>query len=263
MNYKVLILDLDGTVYTDGKPIKNVINQLNAFSAAGNQIFYLSNNTSVSVSHYFEKLTKLGLTVRIDDIVTPTIIAGKFLKRKFNQGYMVGTSSFIGEMEGKYLLKNTTENPEFVLLSFDREVTYEKLMLACKFLNQGVPYYITHIDLACPSEFGPIPDCGSLSLLLETVTGKKPMEHFGKPSDKMVEFISRLIHGVNPDEVLMAGDRLYTDILLGNKLGVKTLVVLSGETKMKDVERNTEFRLSHCANTLSEYLDGQDLIKLP
>jgi HAD superfamily hydrolase (TIGR01450 family) len=262
MNYKVLILDLDGTVYTDGKPIKNIIHQLNAFTTAGNKIFYLSNNTSVSVSHYLDKLTKLGLVVSIEEIITPTIIAGIFLRANYNKGYMVGTSSFLAEMQGKYMLEQDTLNPEFVLLSFDREITYDKFMLACKFLNQDIPYYITHIDLACPSEFGPIPDCGSLSLVLETVTGRKPLEHFGKPSDRMVEFISNLIQDYAPDEVLMAGDRLYTDILLGNKLGVQTLVVLSGETKMDHVERNTDFRLSHCAHTLSEYLDGQDLIQV-
>jgi len=260
MNYKVLILDLDGTVYTDGKPIKNIINQLNAFTAEGNKVFYLSNNTSVSVSHYLDKLTKLGLAVSIEQIITPTIIAGIFLKANYNKGYMVGTNSFLAEMQGTYLLEQDSLSPEFVLLSFDREITFEKFMLACKFLNQNVPYYITHIDLACPSEFGPIPDCGSLSLVLETVTGKKPIEHFGKPSNMMVEFIRNLIQDYAPGDVLMAGDRLYTDISLGNKLGVQTLVVLSGETKMDHVERNTEFHVSHCANTLSEFLHGQDLI---
>lgn len=262
MEYKVLILDLDGTVYTDGKPIKNIVNQLNSFTASGNSIYYLSNNTSVSVFHYRDKLKKLGLEVALDEIVTPTIIAGNFLKSKYHQGYMVGTSSFIEEMETKYLLKNDAENPEFVLLAFDREVTYDKLMIACRFLNQGIPYYITHIDLACPSTFGPIPDCGSLSLLLETVTGQKPLEHFGKPSVKMVEYISNLISGVDREQVLMAGDRLYTDILLGNKLGVRTLVVLSGETKLEHVTQNTEFEISHCADTLSEFLEGQDLMQV-
>ena len=262
MDYKVLILDLDGTVYTDGKPIRNIVNQLNEFRAQGNKVYYLSNNTSVSVLHYLKKLTKLGLKVELGEIVTPTIIAGNFLRSKYSTGYMVGTTSFVEEMETKYLLKNDAINPEFVLLSFDREVTYEKLMIACRFLNQGIPYYITHIDLACPSAFGPIPDCGSLSLLLETVTGQKPLEHFGKPSLKMVEYISSMIRDVNPEQVLMVGDRLYTDILLGNKLGVRTLVVLSGETKLEHVEQNTEFGVTHCANTLSEFLEGQDLMQV-
>jgi 4-nitrophenyl phosphatase len=71
-----------------------------------------------------------------------------------------------------------------------------------------------------------------------------------------------LIEGVNPDEILMGGDRLYTDILLGNKLGVKTLVVLSGETQLEDVQKNTEFELTHCAYTLSEFLEGKEVNQL-
>jgi len=217
MGYKVLILDLDGTVYTDGKPIKDIIDRLNGYKIKGNKIFYLSNNTSVSISHYYDKLVKLGLNVSIDEIITPTIIAAKYLKEKYTQGYIVGTRSFINEMENKYSIINNSENPEFVLATFDRELTYEKLATASKFINQNIPYYITHIDLACPSENGPIPDCGSISLLLESVTKVKPIENFGKPSLRMVEYISTLIQGVNRDEVLMVGDRLYTDMALGNK----------------------------------------------
>jgi 4-nitrophenyl phosphatase len=262
MRYKVLILDLDGTVYTDGKPIRNIIAQLNAYKAAGNRIFYLSNNTSVSVSHYLVKLSKLGLDVAIEEIITPTIIAGRYLKSKYDRGYIVGTTSFVTEMENKYGIRNDAAEPEFVLLTFDRELTYEKLMLASRFLNQGLPFYITHIDLACPSEFGPIPDCGSISLLMETVTRRKPQEHFGKPSPQMVDYIRGLLEGVNPEEVLMGGDRLYTDILLGNKLGVKTLLVLSGESKLEDARKNTEFEVTHCAHTLSEFFEGKEVNQL-
>lgn len=262
MGYKVMILDLDGTVYTDGKPIRNIIDQLNSYKAKGNRIFYLSNNTSVSVSHYLVKLRKLGLDVVIDEIITPTIIAGRYLKSKYDRGYLMGTVSFVGEMEDKYGIVNDEIDPEFVLLSFDRELTYHKLMLASRFLNKGLPFFITHIDLACPSEFGPIPDCGSISLLMETVTRRKPEEHFGKPSAHMVDYIRNLISGVDPSEVLMGGDRLYTDILLGNKLGVKTLLVLSGESKLEDFKKNTEFALSHCADTLSEFLEGKEVNQL-
>jgi 4-nitrophenyl phosphatase len=262
MRYKVLILDLDGTVYTDGKPIRNVIAQLNTYKAEGNRVYYLSNNTSVSVSHYYEKLTKLGLDVTIGEIITPTIIAGKYLKNKYDRGYIVGTGSFVTEMSHKYGIINDVSEPQFVLLSFDRELTYQKLMLASKFLNLGLPFYITHIDLACPSEFGPIPDCGSISLLMETVTRRKPQEHFGKPSVQMVAYIAKLLSGVDPDDILMVGDRLYTDILLGNKIGVKTLLVLSGESSLEDVKKNTEFKLTHCAYTLSEFLEGKEVNQL-
>ncbi|MGN7205178.1 HAD-IIA family hydrolase [Pedobacter sp. SAFR-022] len=259
MHYKVLVLDLDGTVYTDGKPIKDVITKLNDYKRRGNAVFYLSNNTSVSVSHYLTKLEKLGLQVSISEIVTPTIIAAAYLKEKYERGYMLGTKSFIAEMESAYGLQQDDELPEFVLAAFDRELTYDKLETACKFINQRIPYYITHIDLACPSENGPIPDCGAISMLLESVTKTKPEADFGKPSDRMNDYISKLIVSFNKDEVLMVGDRLYTDMALGNKLGVKTLLVLSGESKYQDVENNTSVLLSHCSETLSDFLDGREL----
>jgi len=262
INYKVLILDLDGTVYVDGKPIKGIISKLNEFKNQGNEIFYLSNNTSVSRSFYLDKLSALGLTVKESEIVTPVSVAGLFLGEKFKKGFIIGTNSFVKELENSYGIKNEINNPEFVLIAFDKELSYEKLQKGCEHINSGTPYFITHIDLACPSEKGPIPDCGSISLLMENVTNVKPKENFGKPSLRMRNYIEDIIKNYSKSDVLMVGDRLYTDIALGNILGVQTLLVLSGESKQIDYEINKTFIVNHCSDTLSDFMDGNELKKI-
>lgn len=257
-DYKVLVLDLDGTVYTDGKPIKDIIQKLNQYKKNGNAIYYLSNNTSVSVANYYKKLEKLGLDVSDGEVISPGIIASQYLKNKYSRGYMLGTESFLSEMTDTYGLVQDEHDPEFVLVTFDRELNYAKLMVACKFINRGIPYYITHIDLACPTEDGPIPDCGAISLMIESVTRVKPVADFGKPSDRMVDYLATQIEGIERQQVLMVGDRLYTDMALGNKLGIHTLLVLSGESQWEDVEKNDSVSLSHCAETLADFLEGKE-----
>tara|TARA_R110002074_G_scaffold178220_4_gene341776 strand:- start:19962 stop:20747 length:786 start_codon:yes stop_codon:yes gene_type:complete len=261
MDYKALILDLDGTVYVDGKPIKDIVSKLNRLREKGVTIIYLSNNTTVSRSVYYEKLKNLGLNITSGQIVTPITIAGAYLKKKYKKGYTVGTKSFRDELESEFGIIQETENPEFVLIAFDNEVTYEKLKIASSHINNGIPYYITHIDLACPSENGPIPDCGSIALLIESVTRKKYKLDFGKPSDEMAAHIIYLVRDIPKEKILMVGDRLYTDIALGNKMRVQTLAVMTGETKLKDVKENTiqQFSPTHSAETLADFIDGNKL----
>lgn len=261
MNYRALILDLDGTVYVDGKPIKDVVTKLNNYKKTGNRIIYLSNNTTVGRSVYYEKLTKLGLNMTDGQVVTPITIAGPFLRKRHTKGFMVATNSFIDEMADSFGILNEEVNPEFVLVAFDNEVTYEKLKIACEHINSGVPYYITHIDLACPSEKGPIPDCGALALLIEKVTNKKHIMDFGKPSDEMAACILGLLKDVPKSQILLGGDRLYTDISLGNKLGVRTLLVLTGESDLGDIQlpENTGYHVDYCANNLADFLDNHVL----
>lgn len=261
MNYKALILDLDGTVYVDSKPIRDIISKLNKFKEEGNKLIYLSNNTTVSRSVYYQKLTKLGLNVSDGEVVTPITIAGAYLAKKYKKGYTVGTKSFLTELEQCFKIAQNEVDPEFVLITFDNELTYEKLRIACQHINNGIPYYITHIDLACPSEKGPIPDCGSIALLVESTTAQKPVKDFGKPSEEMVAHIQSLIPHIPKSEVLMGGDRLYTDIALGNKLGVQTLLVLTGESNYEDItsRKNSSFIVNHCSETLADFMDDIEI----
>jgi HAD superfamily hydrolase (TIGR01450 family) len=250
---QTLILDLDGTVYLDGKPIKNIVEDLNFFKQKGNDIFYLSNNTSLSKQTYLEKLKNLNLTVDFDDIITPTTIAGAYLSKKYSKGFFLGTKDFSNELYDFYNISYDENNPEFVLIAFDKELTYCKLELACKFINKGTPFYITHIDIACPTINGPMPDCGSISKLIEIVTNKKPICDFGKPSMKMVDFINKKIK--SHDKTLMVGDRIYTDMVIGEKLGVKNLLVFSGESKLEDFKENKNIRIDFCSETLSDFIN--------
>ena len=168
--------------------------------------------------------------------------------------FVVGTKSM-----QNYISQNdiniSSEVPEYVVLGYDTELTYDKLKHAAIHLNNGVELLATHCDVVCPTPNGPIPDIGSFLALIEASTGKKPIKIFGKPSVDMVEqIISR--HGTNKEDIVVIGDRLYTDMNLARNIGCNFICVLSGETCRNDIENlmdNPELIVNDVGDLLNQY----------
>jgi NagD protein len=145
----------------------------------------------------------------------------------------VGTRSFEAEIDASELERTDTE-PDAVILAFDRSLTYAKLERACLLLREGLPFYATNPDKVCPTEYGYIPDCGSMAALLHEATGRMP-QFIGKPHPTMVGMaLSKL--GATPGSTAMVGDRVYTDMQMAYNAGIASILVLSGETRESDLE---------------------------
>ena len=119
-----------------------------------------------------------------------------------------------------------------LLLGFDTELYYKKLEICVKLLDKGVDYIATHLDLVCPVEWGNAPDIGLVIHDLEVCTGRRPLI-IGKPQPTMV-YSALKKYGATPEETVLIGDRLYTDIACGNNAGIDTILVLSGEGTAED-----------------------------
>jgi HAD superfamily hydrolase (TIGR01450 family) len=128
-----------------------------------------------------------------------------------------------------------SSQPEYVILGYDTELTYDKLKEAALFLQNKVELIATHCDLVCPTPDGPLPDVGSMLALFEKATGKKPFRIFGKPNPEMIAHVLKR-HKVKPQDALMIGDRIYTDMELANRIRCDFILVLSGETQPSEVK---------------------------
>ena len=122
-----------------------------------------------------------------------------------------------------------------VLLGYDTELTYEKLVNCVRLLDMGADYVATHPDLVCPTEKGNEPDIGLVIHSLNVCTGREPVV-IGKPQPQMV-YSALKKYGAAPEETVLIGDRLYTDIACGNNAGIDTILVLSGEGTVEDCEK--------------------------
>ena len=148
--------------------------------------------------------------------------------------YVVGTPSLINEFK-TFNMPLVDENPDIVILGFDTTLTYEKISKACHYIRNGCTYYGINPDWNCPMEGGTfIPDCGSMAKLVEASTGRFP-EFFGKPSKHTLDYIIKET-GYKPEEIAIVGDRLYTDIAVADGSDVTSILVLSGESTLEDVE---------------------------
>ena len=126
------------------------------------------------------------------------------------------------------------EDAPIVVASFDTTLTYDKLEKACRYIREGAEFISTHPDFNCPVEGGFIPDSGAICALITASTGKLP-RYFGKPYEDTLQIIEEF-SGVARADMVVVGDRLYTDIALGAKHGVASVLVLSGETTLEDLE---------------------------
>lgn len=234
---KNFLLDLDGTLYLGDKLFPSTPRFLEKLKVTGRKKLFLTNNSSKSVNAYIEKLKRQGLDASRDDVLTSGSATISFLRRenKGNKIFLMGTPSL--ELEflqaGFELVED--ERPDFVVLGFDRTLNYEKILLASRFLLQGVPFVATHPDLVCPTEDLPIPDTGAMIKLFEASTNVSP-KIIGKPNREMAEAAMEKL-GAKPDETAIVGDRYYTDMEMGFRAGFTSILVLSGETKAGDVKK--------------------------
>ena len=136
------------------------------------------------------------------------------------------------------MLTGKEQSADIVVTSFDTTLTYEKLDNACRLVRGGAEYLSTHPDFNCPTETGFIPDSGAIAAFVTASTGKTPT-YFGKPYKETIEMICEATD-TTTDKMCIFGDRLYTDIAVGKRHGVTAVLVLSGETKMEDVDAAAE-----------------------
>ena len=235
---RLFLLDMDGTLYLDDRLFDKVPEFLSHVRRIGGRYLFLTNNSSRGVEGYMEKLSRMGIPTAPEDYLTSVDAAIDHLRR-FHAGekcYVFGTRAFYGQLQTAGI--PVTDRPEndvdILLCGFDRELTFRKLEDACILLNRGVTWLATNPDWVCPTWYGSVPDCGSVCRMLTTATGREPTV-IGKPQPEMA-LLAMERTGFSPEQTVLLGDRLYTDVACGVNAGIDTVFVLSGEGTMADID---------------------------
>ena len=236
---KLFLLDMDGTIYLDNDLFDGTLDFLDYVKKIGGRYIFLTNNSSKSVDKYIEKLESLGITAGVDDFLTSTNATVLYLKKKnYHKIYALGTESFKEQLAeaGLPITDVLEDGIDCLCMGFDTELTFKKLEDACILLRDDIDYIATNPDWVCPTWYGYVPDCGSVSQMICNATGKMP-KFIGKPQPDMA-LLAMEKTGYSKEETAVMGDRLYTDIACGVNAGISTIFVLSGEGTMADVEKN-------------------------
>ena len=233
---RLYLLDMDGTIYLDDQLFEGVIPFLEHIKAVGGRYLFLTNNSSKSVDKYIQKLASLGISATAEDFFTSVDATVHYLKGKtYQKIYAFGTASFKEQLakNGLPITDRREEGIDCLCMGFDTELTFQKLEDACILLGQGVEYVATNPDWVCPTWYGSVPDCGSVSEMLYNATKRRPL-FIGKPKPE-IALLAMEKAGFSPEQTAIVGDRLYTDIACGNNAGITSIFVLSGEGTMEDV----------------------------
>lgn len=249
------ILDLDGTIYLENKLLKGSLDFLNKLKNQQKDFVFLTNNSSKNRADYQQKLAELGIDISPEKVINSGEITAAHLttkntktnSNKNKQGkriFLLGTESLKLEMErfGHTIVNQEKNLPQkaatvdYVVLGFDKSLTYQKLWLAHDLILAGVDYVATHPDLVCPLKGGRTqPDCGAMIELLAASTGKRP-QIIGKPAQTTVNYIVERFQ-LEKSDLAMVGDRLYTDMKMAKEAGITGILVLSGETSAADLKQ--------------------------
>jgi len=238
-NKKLFLLDMDGTIYLDTELFDGTIDFLEYVKSIGGKYMFVTNNSSKSVDKYIEKLASLGINSTADDFLTSTNATISYLNKKnYKKIYAFGTESFQVQLSEANLPITTKldDDIDCLCMGFDTELTFQKLEDACILLGRGVDYIATNPDWVCPTWYGFVPDCGSVSEMLYNATKRRP-QFIGKPQPAMIELAIEKT-GFSKEEAIVIGDRLYTDIASGVNAGISSAFVLSGEGTMEDLEKS-------------------------
>ncbi|MBR2323493.1 MAG: HAD-IIA family hydrolase [Clostridia bacterium] len=235
-NAECFVFDLDGTVYIGGKLIDGAKETIDYLRKTGKKVIFLTNNCSVSKEYYVKKINAIGIDVEEKDVYTAGNATIRYLNlnHKGKTVYLVGTNALKEEFI-KGGITVVEDKPDIVCVSYDKEINYEKLVKATRFLTQGALYIATHPDINCPAEPVYEPDVGALMALIEKSCKKTPSVICGKPYKPIADGIAEFV-GVDFDKIAMVGDRITTDIAFGVNNGLIATMVLSGESTEKDVE---------------------------
>ena len=240
---KLFLFDMDGTLYLGNQLYPFTIELLNTIKANGGKYLFMTNNSSKSVLDYVKKLEKLGIQATREEFMTSSQ-ATAFYLHKYHEGqrlYVCGTQSLKEEFRNEgFTVTTNLDEVDCIVMGFDTELTFQKLHDVSYLLltRPELPYIATNPDLVCPTEFGSVPDCGSVCIGIKNATGREPIV-IGKPSPLMPQLAMENL-GVSKEETCVVGDRIYTDVKSGLNAGITGILVLSGETTREILEASED-----------------------
>ena len=255
---KYFLFDIDGTLAVDDTLFDGSRELIAYIDETGGKAFYITNNSMKSRKDYRKKFARWGIETKEEQFMTASYATCRYLERHY-QGkklFVLGTPSFVEEVEsfGLKVTDQVEADVACVVAGFDRTLDYGKVEKACELLfRPEVDYIGTNPDLRCPTSYGFMPDCGGICQMLNVTVEREPL-YIGKPNPAIV---SMCMEQVNADkrEVLVVGDRLYTDIACGINAGVETALVYTGEAREEDLAR-TQYQPDYIYQDIRELYEA-------
>jgi 4-nitrophenyl phosphatase len=233
MNYRGAIVDLDGTVYRGASILPGARRGIETLRNAGLDVCFFSNNPTKSPTEFADRLAGMGLTVDSDAVQSAAAVTTEYLAREHadDRVFVVGSSGLCSQLEAADL--TLTDDPtacDVLVASYDRGFDYDSMTAGLRALDTGAAFVGTDPDVTIPTGEGrSVPGSGAIINAIAGVAEREPDRIVGKPSQEALDAACSRLDAA-PDECLVVGDRLDTDIAMGERGGLTTVLVLTGAT---------------------------------
>ncbi len=239
---KLAIFDLDGVIYRGDSLIPNTDNIITELKEHNIKVVYNSNNSTATRETYVKRLKNFNIESDVSDFYTSASITSTEITRikKKAKIFVIGEIGLKSELkaQGHNVIEEISNynDIDFVIVGLDRNFEYKKLAIAQKCILEGkAQFYATNADSTLPVARGLKPGAGVMVNALIICTSKEPVRIFGKPEPFGINLILNDTK-ISANKTCIFGDRLNTDILAGNRAGIKTVAVLTGVTTMEMIE---------------------------
>jgi HAD superfamily hydrolase (TIGR01450 family) len=230
--------DLDGTVYLGEQLLPEAGETIADIRAHGGRVVFVTNKPLSSAADYAAKLTRLGVPASREDVVTALDSLLRYLGDHHRRArLLVVAEPLVAETltASGFTVVTDPAQAELVIVSFDRTFDYAKLEAAYRAVrHHGAAIVATNPDPYCPTPDGGLPDCAAMLAAIEACTGARAEAVLGKPSAAMGEALLERL-GTSPQDAALVGDRLTTDVAMGQRVGMSGVLVLSGATSAESL----------------------------
>ncbi len=240
-NINALIIDMDGVLWHGNQALPGLTDFFDALRAHKIAFVLATNNASQTPQQYISKLASMGVTVDEHEILTSAMATAHYLSEQFTPAetriFVIGeTGTRTPLLNLGYTLTEIDEiNADIVVCGLDKQLTWKKLATAALNLQNGAHFIATNADTTLPTEQGFVPGNGATLAALQQATGIHPVI-IGKPETNMYQQALRILN-TSTENTLVIGDRLDTDILGAVKSNIPSVMVLSGISTRKDIEK--------------------------
>lgn len=253
--FRGALVDLDGTVWRGSTPVPGAEAGIRALQEAGVPIVFVTNNTGIRPETFADRLDDLGIDVAGDDladrVVTATTATAEYLAETHPDAevYVVGRQAVSDAIRERGLTVVEEGPADVVVAAFTRDLNYALMKRTLRAFRSDTLFVATNPDRTTPAEDGVAPGAGYVVGAVEGMTGRDPLV-VGKPSTRLAEMaLARL--DADPEDCLIVGDRIDTDVLMGERAGMETALVLSGTSTRADAEAG-EFEPDHVIESLAD-----------
>ena len=236
--FEAYIFDLDGTLYLDERPIPGAPETVAQLRAEGAQVAFVTNNPLAGPAVCAQRLTSIGIPATAAEVITSVDALIDYLDAHHPRCRVLPVAEPVvieSLAAAGYTITTEPGETDVVVVSFDRTFDYAKLHAAYRAVRErGAAIVATNPDPYCPTADGGLPDCAAMLAAIEACTGAVAEAIVGKPSRQMVETVLRRV-AVDPAHAAVIGDRLMTDVAMGQAAGATGVLVLSGATAAADI----------------------------